>query len=115
MKHEILEGKKLSEYQKKVLHAISDITEKNYILEIFDAYEVKTTYTLTNGTDDFEDIRESTMHRLKQFSFMSHKILPSSDHVIRVKHFIQPESCANVLYFTLKKKWFDMILSATTK
>lgn len=95
-KHEILEGKSLSEYQKKVLHVISDSTEKNYILEIFDIHEVKTTYTLTNGSDDFEDIRESTMHRLKQFSFMSHKILPSSDQVLRVKHFIPERFRAQV-------------------
>lgn len=87
-KHEILGGKRLSEYQKKVLHVISDSKEKNYILEIFDVNEVKTTYTLTNGTDDFEDIRESTMHRLKQFGFLSYEMLLSSDRILRIKHFI---------------------------
>ena len=88
MKHEILEGKKLTEYQKKVLHVISDSRENNYILEVFDVNEVKTSYTITNGEDDLEDERESTMKKLKSFDFIRSKILPSSDMIVRTKYFI---------------------------
>lgn len=88
MKHDFLKGKKLSEYQKKVLYIISDSSEKNYILEVFDVHEVKTSYTITNGEDDFEDVKESTMKKLKSFDFLSSKILPSSDSIVRTKYFI---------------------------
>ena len=88
MKHEILEGKKLTEYQKKVLHVISDSSENNYILEVFDVQEVKISYTITNGEDDFEDITEATMKKLKSFNFLHSKILPSSDRIVRTKYFI---------------------------
>ncbi|MDD4636504.1 MAG: hypothetical protein PHV66_02695 [Bacteroidales bacterium] len=84
--NEILTGQKLSEYQKAVLIVLT--TGKNYILEVFDIQEVKTTYTLTNGEDDFEDIRASTMRKLKLFDFISSKVLPSSEMIIRTKYYI---------------------------
>lgn len=96
MKHEILKGKKLSEYQKKVLHVISDSSENNYIIEIFDVQEVKTSYTITNGEDDFEDVLESTMKKLKTFDFIRSKSLPSSDRIIRTIHFIPERFRAQV-------------------
>lgn len=96
MKHEILKGKKLSEYQKKVLHVISDSSENNYIIEIFDVQEVKTSYTITNGEDDFEDVLESTMKKLKTFDFIRSKSLPSSDRIIRTIYFIPERFRAQV-------------------
>lgn len=96
MKHEILEGKKLTEYQKKALHVISDSSENNYILEVFDVQQLKTSYTITNGDDDFEDIRESTMKKLKSFNFLYSKILPSSDRIVRTKYFIPERFRAQV-------------------
>lgn len=96
MKHEILEGKKITEYQKKVLHVISDSSENNYILEVFDVNEVKTSYTITNGEDDFEDVRESTMKKLKSFDFLRSKILPSSDRIVRTKYFVPERFRAQV-------------------
>lgn len=88
MKHEILQNKKLSEHQKKTLSVISDSRENNYILEVFDMDEMKTTFTVTNGEDDYVDLRESTMKKLWQFDFMFKKIMPSSERIIRMKHFI---------------------------
>ena len=96
MKHEILEGKKLTEYQKKVLHVISDPMENNFILEVFDVNQVKTSYTITNGEDDFEEVRESTMKKLRSFDFLLSKILPSSDRIIRTKYFIPERFRAQV-------------------
>ena len=75
---------------------ISDSRENNYILEVFDVNEVKTRYTITNGEDDFEDVRESTMKKLKSFDFLSSKILPSSDRIIRTKYFIHERFRAHV-------------------
>ncbi len=95
MHHKILKGIRLSEYQKKVLYVLS--TEKSYILEIFDIHEVKTTYTLTNGCDDFEDLRKSTMAKLKSFNFITSKVLPSSETVIRTKYFI-PEKFRHEIF-----------------
>lgn len=96
MKHKILEGKKLTKYQKNVLHVISYSSENNYILEVFDVQEVKTSYTITNGEDDFEDIRESTMKKLKSFDFLHSKILPSCDRIVRTKYFIPERFRAQV-------------------
>lgn len=87
-KHEILKGKKLSKYQKKVLHVISDSSENNYILEVWEMNTLKSTYTITDGENDLEDIRESTMDKLRQFDFLWNKQLPSSFEVIRTKHYI---------------------------
>lgn len=95
-KHEILKGKKLSEYQKKVLHVISDSSEDNYILEVFDINECKTTFTITNGTDDFEDVRQSTMDKLRSFDFLWTKLLPSSDSIVRSKYYIPERYRAQV-------------------
>lgn len=95
-KHDVLKGKKLSEYQKKVLHVISDSNEKNYILEIFEVNKVKSTYTITDGENDFEDIRQSTMNKLKQFHFLLNKVLPSSVGVIRTKYYIPERFRAQV-------------------
>ena len=88
MVHEILQNKKLSEHQKKILSVISDSIENNYILEVFDIDKMKTTFTVTNGEDDYADLKESTMKKLWQFNFIFKKILPSSDRIIRMKHFI---------------------------
>ena len=67
---------------------MADGSEKNYIMEVFDLDEMKTTFTLTNGDDDFEDVREVTMKKLWQFDFMHKSVLPSCDRIVRLKHFI---------------------------
>ena len=95
---EILEGKRLTKHQKNVLGLISG--ENCYILEIFDINEVKTSYIITNGEDDIEDVRELTMKKLKSFDFMRSQILPSSDRIIRTKHFI-PEELKVKVYLAL--------------
>lgn len=96
MKHEILKGKKLTEYQKKVLHVISDSSENNYILEVWEMNTLKSTYTITDGENDFEEIRKTTMDKLLQLDFFRSKKLPSSFEVIRTKHFIPERFRAQV-------------------
>jgi len=88
MKYEILEGKKLTEYQKKVLYMISVSGDENYIIEVFYVNRIKKKYVITNGNDDFEDLTESTMNILRQFDFLHSKILSSSEIIIRTKYFI---------------------------
>lgn len=96
MKHPILKGKKLTEYQKKALHVISDANEKNYILEVWEMNTLKSTYTITDGDNDLEDIRSSTMKKLLQFDFIKTKKLPSSFEIIRTKYYIPEKFKAQV-------------------
>jgi hypothetical protein len=88
MKNKIFYGRKLTEYEKKVLHLISDSSESNYILEVIDVNTGEIRYTITNGEDDFQDVRVSTMKKLKLFYFLRSKYLPSCDRIIRAKYFI---------------------------
>lgn len=95
-KHAILDGKKLTEYQKKALLVISDAREQNYILEVWEMNTLKSTFTITNGEDDFEDLREPTMDKLRSFQFLWSKQLPSSFEVIRTKYYIPERFKAQV-------------------
>ena len=82
------EIKKLTPHQKSILSVISNANENNYILEVFDIREVKSTYTVTNGEDDFLEVRNNTMEILKKLSFMYYTLMPSSDIILRQKHYI---------------------------
>jgi hypothetical protein len=82
---------KLSNYQKSILYVMSNAEENNYVLEVFDTRNQKYQYILTNGEDDFDIIRYSTIKVLENMDIFKIKDSPSSDTIVRQKIFLDPK------------------------
>lgn len=80
--------RKLSPHQVKIIEMMCDHKNPKFIHEIANYSNNEITYTLTNGQDDFFDIRPQTMNKLKKLDFLKNESLPGTYFIIRTKYFI---------------------------